>query len=678
MIVALLAALLADAHQARGRTHELANRLGVGAIKGPSDLRSRLVYTIGRMKHSRAIEDLLVLVKDNFTIQIYTWAPVDPSDPRILREIASGIGYDPEVDRIVWVGQHPRMDGINTCRCTECGTAFDVWDSRTYEVRIDHKPFSVERYHCKGCSVVALFSPWISYLKWTVSKSDAAQERGQRPAISLAAERIVDISPEFDGRWPLPRSGIRSRLEPLVPWLGRLLDNDSNLASRISKGNPRGGRSAEDRPEDGQPAVEGPWYPVVDCRSQLGLLADWLEATGPNLMGMTWDEALAAEHEWHQDFRKSMGYREPVPRALTLVQWPDGAHIDRLVTNSDFKHEGASMGHCIGGQLNAAGIPSGNSHYYTESLGGDGIVLSYRDHADVPQATVDIGIHGDSDTVAYPSRSLSVDQVQGPDDSIITDTLAQERLTWFLDGMMPHEDLHFDEANDTQLGIVGMGFDEETRGQLELASDRMLEIEKKIGDLLEQKAKCGYIGEARRAWGIVFRRLPPLEHKRAWRPLDIYTLTDSILDEDISDDGEPVEVELRWRIGDDDQINDQINDWRVHGVLPRLLARKHSMSQPPAQWQVQQRPRFFTEWDDVTPEMPSLAEALTMSGEFDTPKEVREQLDAHAEQADPFPQYESAPMIGELYWRLVRFPTPDLLSSMGLRIHKGKLVSLQH
>jgi len=152
-------------------------------------------------------------------------------------------------------------------------------------------------------------------------------------------------------------------------------------------------------------------------------LLDWIELAQPDYMSMTLSEAVDASTEWHRTSFRTLGYRQPVPPALTVLRWPDGARIDRLVSNRDFVAEGASMGHCVGGLIGPNGIPSGNSRYYQNNRDGRSAVLSYRNSDGVPQATVQYLTHSHD-----PHGIATLTQLQGPQDGPITNELALDRL----------------------------------------------------------------------------------------------------------------------------------------------------------------------------------------------------------------------------------------------------------
>ena len=183
-------------------------------------------------------------------------------------------------------------------------------------------------------------------------------------------------------------------------------------------------------------------YPVFNAVR----LLDWFHATHPNLFAYTLEEAIIATDAWHDSLRTASGFRQPVPPALVVVRFPDGAHIDRLVERSQFADEGASMGHCVGGPLRADGRPNGDSSYWKATRDQENIVYSYRNPEGVPQATVEVApfsLHGvPIQQLVHASLSdLFVQQMQGPEDRAVTDSEAVGRFGWFLSRFLPVENL---------------------------------------------------------------------------------------------------------------------------------------------------------------------------------------------------------------------------------------------
>jgi hypothetical protein len=213
----------------------------------------------------------------------------------------------------------------------------------------------------------------------------------------------------------LPKRGARDRSEPWLAWVGR--EFDKFIRATISH----------------QLVVENPDFTLrafmdraMVLHNNTTQIYDWVESTGENLYDYSLDEAIIAANTWHRQFSAGVDFRSPVEPAVLLASWPDGGHIDRLVTRRHLAAEGTSMGHCVGGQLDQNGIAPGDGHYWQEVRDDRSVILSYRDPQDVPQATVELTCGRRRDPI------FSINQTQGPEDGEITDVPARARMAWFL------------------------------------------------------------------------------------------------------------------------------------------------------------------------------------------------------------------------------------------------------
>jgi hypothetical protein len=216
-------------------------------------------------------------------------------------------------------------------------------------------------------------------------------DRYNRPLLSTWRMPMDDVwmpEPELRATW----------LEPLIPWLAREL---------------HGLRDDAENPE---------WYRLINHDTpEWSRLIDWVGQMGPDLFRYTVPGAIEASRRWHDSLKGKAGYRETARQhGIVVARWPDGAVVERLVTPLQLEEEGDAMGHCVGG-------------YWPDVREGRTSIYSYRDPAGVPQATLEIRfeIHlepGDG----RARRLIGIRQLQGPDDSAITDPAAAHRLLSWL------------------------------------------------------------------------------------------------------------------------------------------------------------------------------------------------------------------------------------------------------
>lgn len=172
---------------------------------------------------------------------------------------------------------------------------------------------------------------------------------------------------------------------------------------------------------------------------RISYIVDWFEAVHPDVSGMTFERVLEATDAWHAALRMAAKRlrNSPVQGGVSVVWWPDGAHLDRLVTRQDFIAEGRSMGHCIGGPIeDLTGQPSGYSRYITASRDGEQASYSYRNGRGVPLLTMTLGLPaaGSEDDLAW------IEQVQGPGNQALRQGLPLKRVLWFFGKVHELED----------------------------------------------------------------------------------------------------------------------------------------------------------------------------------------------------------------------------------------------
>jgi hypothetical protein len=150
-----------------------------------------------------------------------------------------------------------------------------------------------------------------------------------------------------------------------------------------------------------QDVTHGELFNLVQRTSSI---ADWMRAEPQDLTGWSARRILDASEAWHAQFRRT-AFRAPCPEAVVLLRYPDGWTLQRLVEKADLAHEGASMGHCVGGPPRANGRPDGESEYWQKARDDRSTLLSVRDPDGVPHATIEV-----------TGKLGRIVQVQGPED----------------------------------------------------------------------------------------------------------------------------------------------------------------------------------------------------------------------------------------------------------------------
>ncbi len=167
----------------------------------------------------------------------------------------------------------------------------------------------------------------------------------------------VGRDPEGHARlvYALPPAGVRTALDPFLPWIVR------ELVAWAPSGDAEYGEK------------------VTDLRSpdMLGEFLDWATDAHPDLNAMTYADAFAAIRAWHAQFAATAAFRSALAGGIPIRVFEDGSRIVRLATKRQCEEEGLSMGHCVGG-------------HWASVRDGKAVVLSYRDPRGVPCATIEL------------------------------------------------------------------------------------------------------------------------------------------------------------------------------------------------------------------------------------------------------------------------------------------------
>jgi len=126
--------------------------------------------------------------------------------------------------------------------------------------------------------------------------------------------------------------------------------------------------------------------PQQKLRQEAEQVIDWLNAqtaenTAPNLR-MTWEDAVEAQHEWHEDVARQSRVTELTAEQMqgivTIMEFDDGFRWVDVQTEVCLQHEGTVMGHCVG----KGGYTQGVSEATTK-------IISLRDGNNNPHATIE-------------------------------------------------------------------------------------------------------------------------------------------------------------------------------------------------------------------------------------------------------------------------------------------------
>jgi len=224
-----------------------------------------------------------------------------------------------------------------------------------------------------GISTVDRYLPWYAAYLRRVEKEivkqvrqigwQALQDREVKDAIRLDPKLMLDIRDPQS--WMTPGEVIQRV---------RTVKTIEDIAAALATSRRFGayGRSMNQK-------IMGIWnaYKIPE-EGQLRLVADWAEATRPQLQGLAFPAALALAETWAEEQRSC----EPMPEGNIVYRWPDGWTMREIVTQQGLTCEGEEQRHCVDEQ---------SITDYTV-LGGDLAAFSLRDPNNRPKATMIIDV----------------------------------------------------------------------------------------------------------------------------------------------------------------------------------------------------------------------------------------------------------------------------------------------
>jgi len=199
------------------------------------------------------------------------------------------------------------------------------------------------------------------------------QRDGLQPMTDQAAQGYMAEAISSEMRAP--------GLEPLIPWLASVIYANIKQLRRdqiADQDDPYKERLRE--------AYQEFFANLRNIAVEFHDVYDWVNATHPNIMAMTWAQALTAATAWHremaaQDRREEEEARTrlPVPGRI-VFRFGDGWTVHSLSSKEQLKDEGRAMAHCVGLA----------SNYYNRIVSGEAKILSLRDEDGRPTVTMEL------------------------------------------------------------------------------------------------------------------------------------------------------------------------------------------------------------------------------------------------------------------------------------------------
>jgi len=125
---------------------------------------------------------------------------------------------------------------------------------------------------------------------------------------------------------------------------------------------------------------------VIYRINDLRLIVDWAIDTKADIFKHDFDSAILSQMQWHREMLEKLQLEKldipEIDEDRVIFRCSDKEHFLYLLTPKDLKHEGAIMGHCVGGQ-----------NYKSKIKNRHSLILSIRDKHNMPHVTIEIDVN---------------------------------------------------------------------------------------------------------------------------------------------------------------------------------------------------------------------------------------------------------------------------------------------
>jgi len=125
---------------------------------------------------------------------------------------------------------------------------------------------------------------------------------------------------------------------------------------------------------------------IIDRLTDLRLIVDWASETRADIFQYNFDKAYQSQAEWHDEMKRKYHIENmsipSIEENRVIFRFSDKEHFLYLLTAKDLTHEGAIMGHCVGGK-----------NYKSKIKNKQSLILSVRDKDNMPHVTIEIDVN---------------------------------------------------------------------------------------------------------------------------------------------------------------------------------------------------------------------------------------------------------------------------------------------
>lgn len=133
---------------------------------------------------------------------------------------------------------------------------------------------------------------------------------------------------------------------------------------------------------------------VLNKNLEIRLIVDWAFETNADIFQYSFSEAFNAQQDWHEEMRRKYQIEKMnipnIDENRVIFRFSDKEHFLYLLTPEDLNHEGAIMGHCVGGK-----------NYKSKIKNQQSLIFSIRDKNNMPHVTIEVDIHSRNTVQKY-------------------------------------------------------------------------------------------------------------------------------------------------------------------------------------------------------------------------------------------------------------------------------------
>jgi len=124
---------------------------------------------------------------------------------------------------------------------------------------------------------------------------------------------------------------------------------------------------------------------LVDRAFEIRLIVDWASETKADLFQFDFESAFQSQTDWHEEMRKKYQIENlnipKIDENRVIFRFSDKEHFLYLLNEKDLRHEGAIMGHCVGGK-----------GYKSRVKNKFALIFSIRDKDNMPHVTIEVDV----------------------------------------------------------------------------------------------------------------------------------------------------------------------------------------------------------------------------------------------------------------------------------------------